>query len=573
MPKDSNGEGNVRRSTPGPCVSALVSLATTLILALPRLAGATTVNANSGSQSDVAAAIASAADGDTVTVPGGAATWTRTLRVRKGITIQGAGVGVTIIKDSVQNGRLIDWVLAAGYPSRLTGIEFQDGGRINGSGPPGGVLHVDGLNTDGSMFRWDHCKWNNVNGAPVFDTVIGVVDHNTFYIQRPGAIAIYIYGTRWNGGNYGDGSWAASAGYGSSQFLFMEDNTFTFNVGGLGTLTDAYAGARFVLRYNTFHDGVINNHGTESSGRIRGGRCYEAYNNTYVGSGWNKFLAGSRSGGVLFHDNTISGYRGASATAALSNFRTHETFPVFGGADGTNVWDFNESGAPFFTGTAASASVGTTVAVTGANWVPHEWVGYTIRRLSNLCNANTITFALIVDNTTNIIKYTDNGGYSPPEPATMAFCAGDSFEFRKVRHVMDGSGRARGSLVSGDAPKPPPTWNDQVTDPCYSWNNIITDAGGAHANFGEVDASIRISEHYFNDTAKPGYTPYTYPHPLTKGLPPPQQTARNAAANSQHNPLKKRQPWGGKELDRKKAKKAKASPTNETADGRKNLGD
>src|SRR4029077_6978265 len=121
------------------------------------------------------------------------------------------------------------------YPSRLTGIEFQDGGRINGSGAPRGVLHVDGSNTDGSMFRWDHCKWNNVNGAPVLDTVIGVVDHNTFYIQRPGAIAIYIYGTRWNGGNYGDGSWAASAGYGSSQFLFMEDNTFTFNVGGLGT--------------------------------------------------------------------------------------------------------------------------------------------------------------------------------------------------------------------------------------------------------------------------------------------------------------------------------------------------
>src|SRR6266513_4088097 len=116
MPKDSKGEGNVRRSTPGPRVTALVSLAATLILALSRLAGATTINANSAAQSDVAAAIASATNGDVVSIPGGTVTWTRTLRVRKGITIQGAGVGVTIIKDSVQNGRLIAWSLAAGLP-------------------------------------------------------------------------------------------------------------------------------------------------------------------------------------------------------------------------------------------------------------------------------------------------------------------------------------------------------------------------------------------------------------------------------------------------------------------------
>src|SRR5438309_1765859 len=152
-PQHFKGEANVRRSAPGRGRTALVLLAATLILGLSHFTGATTINANSASQSDVAVAIASAADGDIVVIPGGRVTWTRTLRVRKGITIQGAGVGVTIIKDSVQSGRLIDWVLAAGYPSRLTGIEFQDGGRINGSGPPGGVLHVDGLNTDVSMFR------------------------------------------------------------------------------------------------------------------------------------------------------------------------------------------------------------------------------------------------------------------------------------------------------------------------------------------------------------------------------------------------------------------------------------
>src|SRR6266446_6308761 len=51
-------KANLRRSTVGPCVTAMVSLSTTLIFALSRLPGATTVNANSASQSDVAAAIA-----------------------------------------------------------------------------------------------------------------------------------------------------------------------------------------------------------------------------------------------------------------------------------------------------------------------------------------------------------------------------------------------------------------------------------------------------------------------------------------------------------------------------------
>ena len=39
--------------------------------------------------------------------------------------------------------------------------------------------------------------------------------------------AINIYGSYWDGRTLGDGSWAASTGFGSSQFLFIEDNTFT----------------------------------------------------------------------------------------------------------------------------------------------------------------------------------------------------------------------------------------------------------------------------------------------------------------------------------------------------------
>ena len=553
------GEANVRRSTPRPRVTALVLLAATLILGFSRFTGATTINANSASQSDVAAAIASAADGDIVVIPGGRVTWTRTLRVRKGITIQGAGVGVTIIKDSVQSGQLIAWSLAAGLPSRLTGIEFQDGGRSTTADAPGGILRVDGSNTDGSSFRWDHCKWNDLNGYPVFDTVLGVIDHNSF-VKTHRHLTIYIYGTSWNGKSYGDGSWAAPTNFGSSDFLFFEDNDFTNNnTVFFEFVTDALAGARFVVRHNTIFNGQVTDHGTESGGRIRGSRAMEVYNNTYTGTNLANFVGGSRSSRVLFHDNNISGYWN-NPIFSLGNWRNFYPFQPWGGADGTNAWDVNEPNA-FFTGTAARNSSGTSVTVSGANWATNQWAGYTIRRTSNKCNSNSITFASIQSNTSNMISYTDNGAYPTPP---LAFCAGDTLEIRKVDHAIDQPGRAGGSLITGDTPVRPSGWNDQVTEPCYAWNN-----GAAIFNGGP---GVRANVHYFNNTPMPGYTPYAYPHPLTKGLFPQERMTRNATGTSQHNPLKKRQAWGGKKLDRKKAKKAKPSPTNEMAEGQEDLG-
>src|SRR5215475_12491169 len=301
MPKNSNGEKNVRRPAPRGRVTVLVSLSAILILVLSCLAGATTISAKSASQYDVATAIASAINGDTLIIPAGTATWTRTLPVRKAITIQGAGVGVTIIKDNVQNGQLISIDLVAGKLTRLTGIEFQNGGRVNTGLAPGGVIHVSGSNTDGSQFRFDHSAWNRVNGALVCDTVIGVVDHNQF-TQDSNAGTVIIYGTHWNGGDYGDSSWAAPTGFGSSEFLFIEDNTW------LGVLpsfvmpmTDAFGGARFVVRHNQIHDCFVANHGTESTGRTRGVRAMEVYNNTFAGTNRNRFVGGARSGCLVFH--------------------------------------------------------------------------------------------------------------------------------------------------------------------------------------------------------------------------------------------------------------------------------
>ena len=54
-----------------------------------------------------------AQNGDTITIPAGTFTWSTGITITKAITLQGAGVGSTIIKDSVQSAQLIQWSLPA----------------------------------------------------------------------------------------------------------------------------------------------------------------------------------------------------------------------------------------------------------------------------------------------------------------------------------------------------------------------------------------------------------------------------------------------------------------------------
>ena len=62
-----------------------------------------------------------------------------------------------------------------------------------------------------------------------------------------------------------------------------------------------------------------------------------------------------------------------------------------------------------------------------------------------------------------------------------------------------------------------PRWMHQENEPCYSWNN--TDQNNNPVNFTQSSggASILVGRDYFNNTPMPGYTPYTYPHPLVSG--------------------------------------------------------
>lgn len=65
----------------------------------------------------------------------------------------------------------------------------------------------------------------------------------------------------------------------------------------------------------------------------------------------------------------------------------------------------------------------------------------------------------------------------------------------------------------------PSVWsNTQTVSAWYEWNNKRE--GEANVDFstgfggGGNFSTIVSGTHYYNDTEKPGYTPYRYPHPL-----------------------------------------------------------
>src|SRR4029077_849217 len=462
-----------------------------------------------------------AQNGDTIVIPAGTFTWTSGVTISKAITLQGAGAMSTIINDNCQNVKLFGIKLVANQLTRITGCTFQNAGRTGSSF----AIQVDGSNTDGSKFRFDHNTYTNIAGLFVLNTVIGVIDHNTW--TQPGHAGFFIFDGHWNGGGVGKGdeSWADSTNFGGSQFLFMEDNTFTgTSPSEVLPLTDAYYGARFVIRHNTIHNMYVANHGTESSGRIRGGRAIEVYNNTYLGTGINRYIVGIRSGTLLVHDNTITGYFGRSATIAFVNYRNLAPFRPWdlglAGVDGTSQWDNNDP-TVYFTGTAASSGSDTVTVNGSPNWTVNRWADYVLRRTTNLGGSGSVTYGWIVSNTANTITYRGTAGFRGR--ADMTFAPGDSLEIRRVNSALDQPGRARGSLITSD-PTPRLPWpagqNDQVTEPMYFWNNIVTETGQNVSVIENGSGGARQGIRWFNGRPMPGYTPYVYPHPLTTSLNP-----------------------------------------------------
>lgn len=163
----------------------------------------------------------------------------------------------------------------------------------------------------------------------------------------------------------------------------------------------------------------------------------------------------------------------------------------------------------------------TTFTVDGVSLTTGGTGGYvSLCHASNSCSATSGTptcSSVISSNTSTQLTF-----LGAQFPSNMSFSAGNTYEINKITEVFDQGGRGGGTDYNGST-TPTVTAATQSDDPVYEWGNT-KNSGTVNLNptiAAEYSLQVRANEHYFVDTVAPGYTAYTYPHPLRDGGSPP----------------------------------------------------
>lgn len=291
----------------------------------------TTYYANSPSAVDVQNAINVTQNGDTVIVPSGSATWSSTVTINDSITLIGGGNtngNTSITQGSSWDNR----ILMVNAPSTVEDFNWTE---VNGAAGDAPSFIAFSIPSSSGLERFCSNNVNCVAGVSWYGTDIGtgLFDHNNVLFNNN---ALNIYGS----GN-GSNAWLYGTTYGTTnQYLFIEHNVF--NTGSTNSsappdgLLDAYAGANFVLRYNTMTNCNWGWHGCDS-GSYRSTHAYEIYGNTDVFFGtyapyWY-CIFNSRGGTGLIWSNSFPGWGPNQTTFLIQYFRisyyVNITWPEF----------------------------------------------------------------------------------------------------------------------------------------------------------------------------------------------------------------------------------------------------
>jgi hypothetical protein len=294
-------------------------------------------------------AIDAAKDGDTVELPAGTAVWTRGWNTghwakMKAITIQGAGIDKTIIRDSTSRAagdEPFEIKGVEGKPFRITGITFD------GTGLPDAGVWAGGLVISGNCknFRVDHCKFLNMDRMiTISGDTYGLVDHCYFHALKKNRLAqtIMCMGP-------GKVNLTKPLTLGTAQAVYFEDNEVIFspevvNPTGNNPWIVPYDGAQVVIRHNKVINSQLEIY------RVRPGaygcRSAEIYDNVFSAEGARMgrpqgFIMISGGVAIVFN-NTVTGTTYNCRTIELMHDRAFTAIGEFGVCDGTNPLDGNQ---------------------------------------------------------------------------------------------------------------------------------------------------------------------------------------------------------------------------------------
>jgi hypothetical protein len=311
-----------------------------------KIGAGATVNAAGCSASQVQSAIDAAHDGDTVAVPACSATWTTPVVVKgKSIALSGTGIGRTVITRNTSVGdSALDVQLTASETFTLSGFEFStipsaQWGIVAVSGDPQSLK---------AQFRITNCKVNVAPSTPTVGyrgmsifTTYGVIDHCiiTNASDRGQGISVETNGNAWTQTNMPP--YSTPQYLGDMNAVVVEDSTFDFAELCDGAL-DAYAGTKFVFRYNTVTNTNVGWHGADSA--IRSTRSFEVYQNKFQTTGSASIYTALRARGgtgVVWGNSITGNYNGFFL---LSHYRAD---PAYGTPPGSNIdGNFDSTGYP-----------------------------------------------------------------------------------------------------------------------------------------------------------------------------------------------------------------------------------
>lgn len=528
-----------------------------LVMATSCFAG--TYTAASCNYSDVNAVINgpthSAVDGDIIKIPAGSCTWTTGIKVPSGIGITIIGSGTpnsdasttganstctaTTITDNVSTGALISMTPSYGnstsriscmkmvptVPNPGFGSPIQVVGSCTTSGCPN--LRIDNLTAPSS---WAANGISDDSFAlPV--NVFGVADHDTIGDVQPASNGVDFVNpsmAAWQGvGQNGDNSWASPDTIGTAQAFYVENSVFNYAlITDTDTILGSGGGGRFVCRFNVVNSistgGGCSDHGTDTTGRTRGGRQYEVYRNTGICTnatqGCPSFSPGRSGTGIIFGNTfTNSGGGFFKSIATLDAQRRWRPDSPWGSCDGTSAWDQNGPSNPVYSGTIGSVSSSNSQYVitdsSSPGWSTNKWAqsgtpysfvdvtkgfGYEVSANSS----NTLTT-----------------GYTGSYFGVNVPSAGDSYQIRLATACIDQPARGAGGLVQGTTPTLSASGSagsvNEALDPIYEFEDKLP---GSYAPISSNEGSIVANRDFYQESSNQGaQTSPTSPFDGTSG--------------------------------------------------------